>query len=106
MRRLWSVAFAAMMSIGLVLRQMTGPAAAQTPDTSYPLTTAGTPAALPPVQPPAKDIDLEEGATKTRPALDTYPRLGFGGSTDWTQRFSEPLNSFYDSYLESKKMIG
>jgi hypothetical protein len=79
---------------------MAGPAAAQTPDTSYPSTTA-----LPPVQPPAKDIDLEEGETKTRPALDTYPRLGFGGSTDWTQAFSAPLNSFYDSYLESKRII-
>jgi hypothetical protein len=88
------MSFAATVSIGLML----GPVRAQSLDTP----TAAGPA---PTQPAIKDVDQEEGETKTRPALDTYPRLGFGLSTDWTQPFTAPLDRFYDSYLESKKTV-
>src|SRR5262249_46087048 len=60
--------------------------------------------AQPPFRPRSRTSIWRRGETKTRPALVTFPRLGFGGSTDWTQPFSAPLDRFYDSYLESKKL--
>jgi hypothetical protein len=93
----------AVLSLGLVLVIAGRPVCAQSLDPQY-ATPAGA-AVPPPAQPSAPDIDLEEGETKTRPALDTLPQLGFGASTDWTQPFTAPLNRLYDSYLESKRFI-
>jgi porin len=95
----------AALSLGLILVNMAGPARAQSLAPQYSATDAGTAAVSAPGSPAAPDIDLEEGETKTRPALDTFPELGFGSSTDWTQTFSTPFNRTYDSYLESKKTI-
>jgi Carbohydrate-selective porin, OprB family len=96
---------AAGLSLGLILVIMAGPMHAQSLDPQYAATDTGIAATSTPVQPSAPDIDLEEGETKTRPALDTLPTLHFGASTDWTQPFSAPANRLYDSYLDSKKAI-
>jgi hypothetical protein len=83
----------------------TSPLRAQSVGPQYPAANTSTTGASAPAQPSVRDIDLEVGETKTRPALDTFPEIGLGASTDWTKTFSTPINSFYDSYLASKKTI-
>jgi Carbohydrate-selective porin, OprB family len=95
------------LSLGLMLVNAVAPVHAQSiaPQSAPTGSGTATAAASLPAQPSASDIDMEEGGTKTRPALDTLPQLGFGASTDWTQIFSAPTNRLYDSYLEAKKII-
>jgi hypothetical protein len=92
-------------ALGLAVEHTPEPARAQSLVAPYASTNAATAAALASDQPQVKDIDLEEGETKTRPALVSFPRLGFGGSTDWAEPLGAPIDRFYDSYLESKKII-
>jgi hypothetical protein len=84
-RYVWVMSVLATARIGLAAEHTPEPARAQPLVAPYASTNAATAAAPTPDQPPVKDIDLEEGQTKTRPALFSFPRLGFGGSTDWTE---------------------